>query len=323
MPCSLGDGMLSDVREQPIGVRFLRRVVEGHLRFPLLLVGPEGVGRRFSVMQTAREVFCSSREPNCQCTDCHQLLKGVHPDYRLIEAPEDGDVGVNEIREMIENSYSYPQSAPFKFVVIDGADHMTPSAANALLKTLEEPPVTTRFFLLADSAKDVLPTIRSRCGEVYYGPLSDSFVGEILRRHESNPDRAFVYCRIAGGSVGNAIKLWGSGKLSLRSHLTTMLESYAKGDLPSSFGKVDDVSKDLGPALLILESMLFDMTVIGANRGQVTHRDLEEDLRRIHGFRPLGWTRLLEEIRHLRSFKRTSRVNLAFHLKTALVTAAG
>ena len=69
--------MLEVIREQEEGVLFLNRVIEKHLQSPLLLVGEEGVGRRYSVQQAARAMFClGSRAPNCSCVDCTQLQQG-------------------------------------------------------------------------------------------------------------------------------------------------------------------------------------------------------------------------------------------------------
>src|ERR1035437_9426921 len=99
--------MLDEVREQPEGVFFLRRVVEGKFTSPLMLLGDDGVGRRYSVLQATREMFCSeSRAPNCPCVNCYQLAQGMHPDLTVL-SPENGEVKVAGIRDMVQSVKSY------------------------------------------------------------------------------------------------------------------------------------------------------------------------------------------------------------------------
>src|SRR5580693_1514159 len=158
--------LLSDVVGQEDGVRYLRRIVEGRLTAPLLLVGVDGVGRRFSVMQAAKEAFCQLGEAKCRCIDCTQIDQGAHPDFYCLSVPEDKRIEVDMIRDLCERSTSTPTQSVYRYIIVDGADRMNTAAANAFLKTLEEPSPQVRFFLLAQSHDSVLPTIQSRCGMV-------------------------------------------------------------------------------------------------------------------------------------------------------------
>ena len=209
--------MLSDVKFQDEAVLFLRRVVEGRFNDPLLLVGEDGVGRRFSALQAIKEIFCErDREPGCQCGGCFKIDRGCHPDLTTISTPEDKWIKVETIRETNELAWKGPMLASRRFIVVDGADGMTNEASNALLKTLEEPPPATRFILITESYQRVIPTIRSRCGRISYRPLPDSFVQSVVHRFEKDLVKASIYARMGEGSVGRSTSYSGVGRLALR-----------------------------------------------------------------------------------------------------------
>lgn len=315
--------MLSDVREQKEGVRFLRRVVEQHLTSPLLLVGDEGVGRRFSVMQATKELFCTgTREDRCPCLDCTQLDKGVHPDYLLFAPDGDKDIGVEVIRSMLEEIGTQPTGAPYRIVVIDGVDRLTPAAANALLKTLEEPPRLTRFFLLAESQARVIPTIRSRCGLVSYHALSDSLVLSELQRFESDDTKALVYARLSEGSVGRAVRYWGSGRLTLRDTTLSLIRLALGRDVAGLFSAIDAVEKELPQVLRFLTPLLHDLLMVQIDPARIINQDLSDDLAKVGGQASAEvWQQLEAAVRALREQSRSTKLFLSFHVKTLFVQA--
>jgi len=306
--------LLSQVQEQAEGVRFLQRVVEGHLTSPLMLVGMEGVGRRFSVIETAREMFGDD--------EFHTLLinEGTHPDLKVVFPEGDKDIGVEAIRGVVQETFSFPSSAPVRFFVIDGADRMTPAAANALLKTLEEPPATSRFFLLAQSNEQVLPTIRSRCGVVRYHPLSEALVLSHLSKFESDGTKALVYARLAEGSIGRALSLWGSGRLALRDQVLGLLKIGLSGDTASLFATVDGLQTELPLALRFLEHLLQDLAMISYRPERLTNVDITDDLAALK--KQVGVQKLKGMREGLRALLRKTylRTTLPFHTKAFLAT---
>ena len=208
--------MLADVRHQTEAVRYLRRFVDGALTSPVLLVGASGVGRRFSVQQAVSEAFCmGERAPKCDCYSCLTIIQGTHPDFVTLTA-DSKDIGVDAVRDLTAKARDYPSVASMRCFLIDGADRFTVPAANALLKTLEEPPAKSRFFLISETSEQVLPTIRSRCGQLRYNRLPEAFVLSVLLQYEHDDAKALVYSRMGEGSAGNAIQYWGAGRLSLR-----------------------------------------------------------------------------------------------------------
>lgn len=315
--------MLSDVHEQQEGVRFLRRVVDQQLTSPLLLVGDAGVGRRFSVMQATKEMFCTgTREDRCPCLDCTQLDQGVHPDYLLIAPDGDKDIGIGAIRSMLEEVGTQPTVAAYRIVVIDGADRLTPAAANALLKTLEEPPRLTRFFLLAESQARVIPTIRSRCGLVSYHALSDSLVLSVLHRNDCDPTKALVYARLSEGSVGRAVHYYGSGRLALRDKTFSLIRLALDRDVAGLFSAIDAVEKELPQALRFLTPLLHDLLMVRIDPTRIINLDLSDDLAQVSGRASAAvWQQLEASFRALREQARTTKIVLGFHVKTLFVQA--
>lgn len=313
--------MLVDVVGQDDAVHFFRRVVSRDLVSPMLLVGDEGVGRRFAVLQLTKELFCTGqRQSGCTCFDCSQIDEGVHPDLVVITASDDKEIGIDQMREVVESASSYPSIAPVKVFLIDGADRMTPGAANALLKTLEEPPSTVRFFLLAENDARVIPTIRSRCGRVRFNRLPETFVLARVQQFESDPTRALVYARMAEGSVGRAIRFWGSGKLGLRDRVLSVLDSGVQGDVPALLSLTASLDKELPLSLMLLEQLLHDLLMLQYDPSRMIHLDLRDSLSQLQP-KLMGEARqrLVGGLRALNARVRSSRINVLFHVQTYLV----
>lgn len=309
--------MLSEVKEQNEGVRFLQRIIDGQLSSPLLLVGPEGVGRKFSIVEAARTAFAADGD-----ADVHnyQIDKGVHPDLIVVQPEDQKDLGVEAIRNVIEQASFAPTMATMRFVIIDGADSMTVPAANAFLKTLEEPPRNTRFFLLAEAGGKVLPTIRSRCGIVRYTRLSEAFVVEQLLRQTDDPTKALVYARLSEGSVGRALQFLGSGRLTLRDEMVSILKNGLTKDLASLLAAVGEMT-GLRQGLYFLEHILHDLIMLPHDPRRISNLDIAEDLGRLRA--SLGEVRiqkLVDGLRVIRS-REHAPINFTFHVKTYFASA--
>ncbi len=314
--------MLSEVQEQELGVTYLRKVVERELTSPLLLVGEEGVGRRFAALQATKELVCSgTREPGCKCLDCSQIDLGNHPDITCVSPIEDKDIGIAAVRDIIRQASMYPSIAPLRVFILDGADRLTKEAADAMLKVLEEPPSMARFFLLAESAKETIPTIRSRCGVVPFRRLSEPLIVSMLQRYESDPAKALVYARIGEGSVGRSVQYWTSGRLGLRDKVFTLLEYGLKRDLGSLFSAVDSMGAALPLGLRFLGHLLLDVRMVQIDPARVINSDMLEELRRVgKALSADTWYRLVSELRRVRVQIHTTKIALPFHVKTLFAT---
>jgi DNA polymerase-3 subunit delta' len=311
--------MLNLVQGQAEGVRFLRRVVDGHVTSPLLLVGKDGIGKKFSVLQAAKESF--SKGDTTDIFHGRQIDHGLHPDLTLIQPDDNGTIKVDVVRELTADVLNYPSYAAARYVLIDGADHMNTAAANALLKMLEEPPDVVRFFLLAESADAVLPTIRSRCGLVRYRALPEAFILARIQQFEVDASKALVLTRLAEGSVGRAIGYWGSGRLRLRDQVLELLKPDLLQSPAAVFTAVDTLGADLALGIRFLEHLLHDLLMIIVAPAQITNTDIEEKVRKLQEVWPSERVyKLLTQLRVVQThLDRGVKITLSSHVKSALL----
>jgi len=133
----------------------------------LLLVGPPGMGRELAAVETAAMAICPDRGPVwCECSSCARVRSGVHPDVVVVlpQGPRN-QIKIDQVQEVVKAAPGRPYEGRNRVWIFDGveAGNLGREAANAFLKTLEEPPGHVHFILLAGNPEAVLPTIRSRC----------------------------------------------------------------------------------------------------------------------------------------------------------------
>ena len=142
------------------------RVSEKRLHHALLLSGPKGIGKHEAANDIARVALCKDLHAGGDacgvCQSCQLFAAGSHPDFQYVTT-EKTQISVDSIREAIQNLHSRAQLNHNKVLIIASAHLMSESAANALLKTLEEPTESTYILLVTDHASRLLPTILSRC----------------------------------------------------------------------------------------------------------------------------------------------------------------
>ena len=216
---------LSEIVGQEPAVRLFRRArASGKLAHAYLLVGPEGTGKETCVHAVVHELFCETGEPET-CPGCRawgKLSRGVHPDF-LVLAPEKENIRIAQIREAEEFLRFRPLEAPVRVVLIPEAERLTPEAANALLKSLEEPPSYAHFFLTAVSAEGLLPTIVSRSQVVRFRPLPPELIEKVLsERFGKEPAEARALSLLSEGSLGRALLLSEKGLLEGLSRLSAV-----------------------------------------------------------------------------------------------------
>ena len=210
-----------------------------------LLAGPKGVGKASFARAAARRVLAETAGPavdlpGLDTPEDHPIAKlvaaGSHPDFRWLERleKEKGDglarnISVKQVRQLGEFLSLTPSLSPWRAIVLDCADDLEGSAANALLKMLEEPPANTLFFLVSHAPGRLLPTIRSRCRRLDFGKLSNDAMTSLLSRslHEINSSDIARLVEFAGGSVGRALAI---AKLDLAPLESEALAILRQGD---------------------------------------------------------------------------------------------
>ena len=175
-----------------------------------LLTGPEGIGKRTLARWAAATLVCTaeSGEPPCgMCRACDQVSRDAHPDV-LVLCPDEGHVRirVRQIRSFEHDIALKPYAAERKVAIVLGVDRIETEAANALLKTLEEPPEGTLLLLTATDAAQVMPTIGSRCQEVALRPVPTEAIERELVSRGAEAERATLLSRLAGGRPGWALR---------------------------------------------------------------------------------------------------------------------
>jgi DNA polymerase III subunit delta' len=210
------------VRGQSRAIEFLRQsAAAGRVAHALLFAGPPGIGKFLTARLLATALFCE-RYSDAQldacghCGNCRLMEAGTHPDFLTVACPEGKSelpiellVGSldNRGREGLCHDLSLrPMAASRRVAVIDDADRMSPEGANAILKTLEEPPSYALIILIAADLGKILPTIRSRCQTVRFDPLRTADVAELICNlgWTEDANEARIAAEISRGSLSVA-----------------------------------------------------------------------------------------------------------------------
>jgi DNA polymerase-3 subunit delta' len=186
-------------------------------RFPhaFLFVGPDGVGKRTFARILAQALLCErNREtllnPCGTCPGCVQVEAGTHPDLHEVSRPEDKhELPIRVIRDVCAEFGLKPARGTRKVAIVDDVDDMNDEAANAFLKTLEEPPPGAVLILIGTSAELQLETIVSRCQVIRFEPLAEPVLAELLLENgvASDPDDAARLAALGEGSLSRATGL--------------------------------------------------------------------------------------------------------------------
>jgi DNA polymerase-3 subunit delta' len=182
-----------------------------------LFAGPVSVGKGTAARAFAAGLLCTARLPGqdaCgRCSTCRGIAGEGHPDARVWELPEgEKTFKVERVRELITAVGRKPFSAPRQVHILAAFDAVQPVGANALLKTLEEPPPTSTLILLARDLDAVLPTLVSRCQVIRFGLTPPAVIAEVLTAQRGLPmARARALARAAEGRLGRALALAAAG----------------------------------------------------------------------------------------------------------------
>ncbi len=198
--------LFADIVGQELALTILRRSLATGPAHAYLFWGPLGVGKEEAAYEFAAGLCCAVG--GCgQCDTCRRVREGIHPDVEVL-APEGAFITVDQIREVNRDVALRPFESRARVYILLDAHSMNKEAANAFLKTLEEPPGHAHFILVTSAAEALLPTILSRCQRVPFSRVG----APVLARHLTaccglSELEALAYARVAQGSVTYACEL--------------------------------------------------------------------------------------------------------------------
>lgn len=209
----------------------LHRMIQAN-RVPhaLLFLGPDHLGKESMAYALVRYLLCQgNRESSCQCNACIKISRNTHVDVRIIKPHgPTRQILIDDIRELQDYVYLTPTEGDKKIVIFKEADRLTVSASNCLLKVLEEPPPHLLIILLTAHPHVLLPTIRSRCTPLRFGPVGpDVLEPWLIEQAGCTPEKATIAALLSEGRPGVALDIATGTALQQRE---TMLQELAVFD---------------------------------------------------------------------------------------------
>lgn len=202
-----------------------RLITEGRLPHALLLTGPNGVGKTTLGLDLARVLNCVGSNPPCgECIHCRQITAGSHPDVEIIERPDGKEsISIEQVRTLRDAAALRPFQGRQKVAIIAGAEYLTPQAADALLKTLEEPQAQLTLILTAAHADSLPETVVSRCRVVALRSVPAEVIADRLRGGGTGSTEAERIARLSRGNMG-----WALGAASQAKQVAAQEEMVAR-----------------------------------------------------------------------------------------------
>jgi DNA polymerase-3 subunit delta' len=286
----------------------LARALSGRrLPHALLLAGPDGVGKRTLALALVGAMLCEQggAEACGLCSTCARVARALakldeyrsaaqkadeptlfnfrlHPDLVLVEPASGGrrpEIRVDQMRDLVRDVAGPPFEARSRVFILDDAHLLREEAANALLKSLEEPPPEAHLVLVSSVPQALLPTIRSRCQMLRFSALPIGLVEARLREEGLASEEAHLRATLAAGSLGSALAFESDAYRAQREGIIALLESSAQGLGPLGRMEAAERLKDAenpALALIALRALLRDLAALraGAEGGRLLNADV-------------------------------------------------
>jgi DNA polymerase III subunit delta' len=286
---------------------FKRMFEKDRIPRSLLFVGENGIGKKQFALETAKSFVCHNLQ-NAQacdvCSACKRAEKFSLPksndkdDNEKIFFSEHADLGllrpagkfitVNQIRELERESNFRPFEAKARIFIIDEADRMNDAAANALLKTLEEPSESSYIFLITSRPMSLLQTIRSRCQIIRFAPLKSAEIESyLLQTKQFSPNDAELLARLSHGSLGNALQLDLGKYREQREAMLKALEGLtiklSRATLLKTAEEMNDakLKDEYETRLEIFQNLIHDVWSLKFGKSEILNIDIKPQLLRL------------------------------------------
>lgn len=308
----------------------LRRMLElGRVPGALLFAGEEGVGKKLFALEIAKALNCRTPQGVEGCGKCPACLRMSRFNFPQSQDPDDlkkilwtdhGDVGmvvapkrlllVDQMRDVEREANFRPFEGRARVFLVDDADKLNDQSANALLKTLEEPPPTSHLILITSRPAMLLPTVRSRCQAIRFSPLTTAEIEQhLLKNKLATASEAGLMARAGNGSIGRAL----AGDLeSFKERRDAMLQVLTALAITGDQSRLLRLAEEMNEAkhkdeyefgLELLETLIRDalMLSVGITSVKVINEDVLPQLQkiseRIDSRSATSWISRIEELR--------------------------
>jgi len=303
-------------------------LASGRVPCALLFVGPDGVGKKLFAFEVAKAILChqpKDLEACDKCASCVRVGKFVLPAsgdkeaHKKVVWGEHADVGlaipygknilIDSMRDIEREANFRPYEGVARFFIIENADRLRIESANALLKTLEEPPATSHLFLITSRMSALLPTIRSRCQVVRFAPVpADEIEKHLLRDGKLTQADARLFASASQGSVGRALSLDMQLYKQQREAMMKVLEALTvtndRARLLRSSEELNDakIKDEYETRLDVLETLIHDVWALSLNANdKIVNEDLKDDLKNfsenVSSKHAADWIKRIETVR--------------------------
>jgi DNA polymerase-3 subunit delta' len=273
--------------------RLARMAASGRVPPSLLFIGPPGVGKLQAAKTLAQALNCQRQDGDAcgVCPACLRIAKGEHADVRIVEPEGAGQkLRVEGVRQIVSEAPFRPFEGRRRVAILVDVDRMNPSAANTLLKTLEEPPPWAVLVLVTANEQALLPTILSRCQILRFSPLPSEEISALLvSRYDVPEERAVPLAALSGGSLSKALELEQEPLTDLRDAAFRLAELAATGGREQELVPWADTLSKENRLLLLLHLSLGILRDVAsrAGGGDVVHSDREKDIDRLARTAPI------------------------------------
>jgi DNA polymerase-3 subunit delta' len=268
------------------------QVANNTSRHAYLFTGPKGVGRRTMAIRFAQTINCanppSPGEPCFVCRTCTLIERMQHPDLSIVQSEREGrTLKVSQVRELQHEVSLTPYEARYRVAILLRFEEASISAANALLKTLEEPPPQVIIILTTESSERLLPTIVSRCEVLRLRPLSVADIRLGLSSNKEIPnDQSNLFANISGGRPGYALRLYNEPELlNERNKWLDDLQRMIPANRVERFAYAELLAKDKDTLVEILQVWLSfwrDVLILSVKASiDITNQDRREEIEQL------------------------------------------